>query len=129
MFYRWLNERHKAGVSLSRVALEMFDDKMMATLVDADSHEGVVREQSGTGYKDPGFMLPTFCCGGTPVQGLAYEMHAYLGNLKSTNGIPFLHVFGCVVPLRSTVPFITSMYSCTKRRKRVWSDASCKVRV
>jgi hypothetical protein len=37
MFHRWLNERHKASVSLTHIDLDKFDDNIMASLLEAAS--------------------------------------------------------------------------------------------
>jgi hypothetical protein len=92
MFHRWLNERHKLGVSLSRTALDQFDDEVMTTLVEADSCGSVEHERSGTGSKDAGVTLPTFSGAQGQYKVWNSKWRAYLGNMKNADGSLLLYV-------------------------------------
>jgi hypothetical protein len=61
IFHCWLNKRHKAGVSLTWIDLDKFDDNVMVSLVEAASRGSSAREQSSSSGKDSsGILLPTF---------------------------------------------------------------------
>ncbi|MCK7580948.1 MAG: hypothetical protein MZV65_38610 [Chromatiales bacterium] len=93
MFHRWLNERHKAGVSLTRIDLDKFDDNVMASLVEAASRGSTARERSSSSGKDSsGISLPTFSGSQSQYKVWNSKWRAYLGNLKNADGIPLLYV-------------------------------------
>jgi hypothetical protein len=93
MFHRWLNERHKAGMSLTRIDLSKFDDNVMASLVEAASRGSTARERSSSSGKDSsGISLPTFSGSQSQYKVWNSKWRAYLGNLKNANGIPLLYV-------------------------------------
>jgi hypothetical protein len=93
MFHRWLTERHKAGVSLTWIDLDKFDDNVMASLVEAASRGSTAHECSSSSGKDSsGISLPTFSGSQSQCKVWNSKWRAYLGNLKNANGIPFLYV-------------------------------------
>jgi hypothetical protein len=81
MFHCWLNECHKAGVSLTRIDLDKFDDNVMASLMEAASHRSTVRERSSSSGKDSsGILLPMFSSSQSQYKVWNSKWRAYLGN-------------------------------------------------
>jgi hypothetical protein len=93
IFHCWLNERHKAGVSLTCIDLDRFDDNVMASLVEAASRGSTARERSSSIGKDSsGILLPSFLGSQSQYKVWNSKWRAYLGNLKNADGIPLLYV-------------------------------------
>jgi hypothetical protein len=91
MFHHWLNKCHKAGMPLTWIDLDKFDDNVMASLVEVASHGNTARASSSS--RTP----LAFCCQRSPLTKPIHKVwnskwRAYLGKLKNADGIPLLYV-------------------------------------
>jgi len=92
MFHKWLNEWHVAGELLTSISLAGFNDQVMVTLVEADSHGSTMRVCDEGSSKGTGLTLPTFNGSQSQYKVWSQKWRAYLGTMKNADGIPLLYV-------------------------------------
>ncbi len=91
VFHRWLQSCHAEGQDLKTIDLDIFNDDVMAVLLDEEPDDGMAKAR-GSSIKDSGMQLPTFN-GNQPAYAVWHaKWRAFLSNMKNKEGIPLLYV-------------------------------------
>ena len=79
---------------MAGIALERFNDNVMATLVEADSRQGAMHggREGPSRSKSTTLVLPPFNGSQGQCKVWNQKWHAYLGTMKNAEGIPLLYV-------------------------------------